>query len=50
MGRIPVRRQAVEQYLTWSQSRAHFLRQVIVRPQTTHGLSVAAGLTRGTMW
>lgn len=46
-GRTPDRRQASEQYRTWAQSRAHFLRQVIVRPQTAHGLVGGAGLIAG---
>jgi len=41
IGRTPDRRQASEQYRTRSQSRSHFLRHVIVRPQTAHGLVAA---------
>ena len=40
-------RQAALQYLTWSQSRAHFLRQVNGRPQVAQGLEGRLGLAWG---
>ena len=38
IGRFAFRRQASEQYRTFAQSRAHFFRHVIARPQAMQGL------------
>jgi hypothetical protein len=47
-GRGGVARQRAEQYLTFTQSRAHFLRQTKGRPQTTQSLVGRSVLRRIT--
>ena len=45
IGRTPRLRQASEQWRTSSHERSHFLRQRIVRPQTTQFFAAGSGIT-----
>ena len=47
VGESPARRHASEHQRTWSQSRAHFFRQVMVRPQAAQVL-VGGGTRRSS--